>query len=110
MAAVSGGIGGNEVPEAKTALARTGRLIRTIRYLKARQITDRVLRRLPHKPLGSVSVSGLRAPARTWSACAGRPATMLSPTRFRFLASEAEISQPQDWNDPRLQRLWLYTL
>lgn len=35
---------------------------------------------------------------------------MLSPTRFSFLAHEAEIATPDDWNRPDLPRLWTYNL
>lgn len=35
---------------------------------------------------------------------------MLSPTRFRFLNVENEISRSGDWNSPKVFKLWLYNL
>lgn len=35
---------------------------------------------------------------------------MLSPTRFRFLNIEHDISESADWNSPQISKLWLYNL
>jgi uncharacterized heparinase superfamily protein len=35
---------------------------------------------------------------------------MLSPTRFRFLGQEADVTAAHGWNDPALPKLWLYNL
>jgi uncharacterized heparinase superfamily protein len=35
---------------------------------------------------------------------------MLSPSRFRFLNEEHELTAPADWDNPAWLRLWLYSL
>lgn len=99
-----------EVREGKTALARAGRLVRTVRYLKPRQVADRVIRRLGRDRAPSGPVPPLRPARVTFLACEGRPCSMTGPASFRFLAREAGIVARADWEKEGLSRLWLYNL
>jgi uncharacterized heparinase superfamily protein len=86
------------------------RLARTLRHMRARQIVNRVSRKLVPIPISRAPAPDLRPPTLIWRSCRGRAASMLSPTRFRFLSQAAEIVAPGDWNSERLSRLWLYNL
>ncbi len=39
-----------------------------------------------------------------------RPASVLSPSRFRFLGVDGELDQLGNWNNPAHLKLWLYNL
>jgi uncharacterized heparinase superfamily protein len=45
-----------------------------------------------------------------WRNCGGRPASLLSPSRFRFIGLDADVQDPADWNRFDRAKLWLYNL
>jgi uncharacterized heparinase superfamily protein len=51
-----------------------------------------------------------RASKARWSNLAPHPVSMLSPTRFQFLAQTFELDASTGWNNPALPRLWTYNL
>ena len=53
---------------------------------------------------------GVRQSSSSWLSPAPRQVSMLSPTRFRFLNIEQEISESTDWNSTQFSKLWLYNL
>ena len=91
-------------------LAKLPRLMRTLRHMRARQIIDRVGRRLVLLPVKRGPAPDLRPVLGSWRNCPGRAPSMLSPTRFSFLSQAAEIGGQADWNSRDLSRLWLYNL
>ncbi|MBX6425702.1 MAG: alginate lyase family protein [Variibacter sp.] len=96
--------------EALHPLARLARLWRTVRHLRARQIVNRVSRRFTFRIPPAAPAPPLRPPQGSWRNCPGRPPSMVSPSRFRFLGQEAEVVGAEDWNAPGLPKLWLYNL
>ncbi len=90
--------------------AEIKRLFHTLRYLKPVQIYGRFLFRL-YKPRPDLRPrSEIRPAAGTWCEPAHREPSLLGPSLFRFLNVEREILKPVDWNDARLDKLWLYNL
>lgn len=89
---------------------RYARLARTLRHIQPRQAANRVLRRFAPTPPIASTAPPRRGPGGPWQGCAGRHQSMLSATRFRFLAREAEIACAEDWNRSDVPRLWLYNL
>lgn len=86
-----------------------GRLLRTLRWLRARQVIHRALFRLPvaHPPAGSAPTR--RPLTRMWVSPARRPPTMTGQSRLRFLAEEHDL-QAVGWDNSRLPLLWRYNL
>ena len=91
-------------------LGNPARLFRTVRHLRAGQILNRIIRRFKFPPASDDPAPGLRPPKATWKNCRGRSASMLSPTRFRFVGHEAELNTSADWNHAGQTKLWLYNL
>lgn len=95
-----------------TVLGDPARLFRTVRYLRTRQIVNRVTRKIfrPGPPVKGGRAPKLRSPRATWRNCSGRPPSMLSPERFQFLGEIGELQNAASWNDPHRAKLWLYNL
>jgi uncharacterized heparinase superfamily protein len=92
-------------------LINPARMLRTVRHLRTSQIVNRVVRRFKLRSAAGGLAPGLRRPPEaTWKNCPGRGASMLSPTRFRFIGQEAELHTAGDWNSPSSAKLWLYNL
>src|ERR1700738_3184093 len=95
----------------RNRLGNPSRLFRTVRHLRAGQVINRISRRFSSSTAAAGGPTpGLRSPQLLWRNCSGRRAGMLSPTRFRFIGREAELSTAGDWNSPSLPKLWLYNL
>lgn len=87
-----------------------GRLFHTVRHLRLRQITGRVVHRL-HRPRPDLRPApDLRQQLASWTPGAARVPAMLAPDRFRFLNEEHSLLFPAAWNDSALPKLWLYNL
>jgi uncharacterized heparinase superfamily protein len=86
------------------------RLARTVRYMRAGQIVNRVARRFKPLPPTDGAAPPLRSSRGVWRNCAGRLPGMLSPQRFRFVGKEGELKVASDWNKPGTAKLWLYNL
>lgn len=86
------------------------RLFRTVRHLRPGQIVNRVIRKITPLPAAGGPAPDIRQPQAAWRHCAGRPASLLSPTRFHFIGRTAELNAAADWNSPALPKLWLYNL
>lgn len=104
------GAGTGEIHRMRTILPKASRLLRTVRHLQSRQITNRIVRRLTPAPRVGGDAPSLRSFSEQWKPCPGRIRSLLSAERFRFLATEADIAGLQGWNDPALPKLWLYNL
>ncbi len=91
-------------------LSNMGRLWRTVRHLRATQITGRIRRRL-HRP--QVDPATPPPPPRVadgpWVVPARRDASLIGPERMRYLNHESDLA-PGGWNDPQQAKLWLYNL
>ena len=94
-------------------MSNPARLYRTVRHLRAGQVVNRITRITRKFSLPATAgrpTPGTRSPKSIWKSCPGRLASMLSPTRFRFIGQEAELDTAGDWNGRSLAKLWLYNL
>jgi len=101
---------GRDVPILPPILERPGRLLRTVRHLRAGQIVNRLVRRFRISRALDGAAPERRPPVAAWVNGSGRRASMLSETRFRFVGHEGEVRTAADWNDPARTKLWLYNL
>lgn len=85
------------------------RYFHTIRHLRPVQIYGRLLSRIP-LPSFNRSNPPRRQVPEEWIAPARRHASLVAPTRFRFLNDEREVAGALDWDPPSLAKLWLYNL
>lgn len=86
-----------------------GRYVRTLSYLRPGQTFGRVAHLLRGKsPVARGPAPSIRAPQGAWVAPIVKPATLLTPWRFRFLEREFDVGDA--WDDPTWPRLWRYHL
>lgn len=52
----------------------------------------------------------VRPATLAYSACRGRPASMIGPASFLFLGQNGSLDGHGRWNDPQRSKLWLYNL
>lgn len=84
-----------------------GTLWRTVRHLKPRQITERIIFRL-RRPVPNLSPAPPRRPwLGKWTLPAARRASLVGPQRFRFLSVEGELDQ-LGWIGLGAEKLWRY--
>src|SRR5438552_359282 len=91
-------------------MGNPGRLFRTVRHLRAGQVVNRITRKFSSPSAVGRPTPATRPPKSIWKSCPGRLASMLSPTRFRFIGQEAELATAGDWNGLGRARLWLFNL
>ena len=91
-------------------MGNPGRLFRTVRHLRAGQVANRITRKFSSPSAVGRPTPATRPPKSIWKSCPGRLASMLSPTRFRFIGQEAELATAGDWNGLGRAKLWLYNL
>lgn len=86
------------------------RYYHTLKHLRLTQVIGRIRHRL-HRPRPDLSPPPrLRPVTGAWlSHRCGKPA-MQGPTHFRFLNEERRLEFPDAWNEPDLDKLWLYNL
>lgn len=82
----------------------------TLRYLKPVQVWGLVALYLRSPPLDLRQAPSPRPLVLKWCAPVPRKQSQLAEGRFNFLNMEFEISSPEDWNSPALEKLWLYNL
>lgn len=93
-----------------TRLGKLARLARTVRFMRAGQIVNRIARRFKPLPPTKGAAPSLRETQSVWRNCRGRLPSMLSPERFRFIGQEGELKDASGWNMPAAAKLWLYNL
>ncbi|MDB5866696.1 MAG: Heparinase family protein [Betaproteobacteria bacterium] len=93
---------------ARSPLSRGLLYFHTLRHLRPIQVWGRLRFRLSRPTPDLSKAPGQRAASEQWTRGAVHPQRQLSPTRFRFLNVEHEISAPDDWNAPQRPKLWLY--
>ncbi|CAG1003854.1 partial Heparin-sulfate lyase, partial [Myxococcaceae bacterium] len=86
------------------------RYYHTLKYLKPAQIVGRVLFRVS-KPRPDFSPAPPARPlSGVWMAPARRRQSVMAQNRCCFLDEEHDISTAAAWNEPTLEKLWLYNL
>jgi uncharacterized heparinase superfamily protein len=88
---------------------RLGLYLHTLRYLKPVQIHGRLRFRLQRPRPDLRPAPALRRHNGPWTPVARRSASMLGPTRFRFL-NEEHVLREGGWDDPALPKLLRYNL
>lgn len=81
----------------------------TVRYLRPRQIFDRLWRRLYVPRIRTITGANPRAAHGRWIRPARREASMTAPLTFRFL-EEARAVAPDRWDAHDASHLWRYNL
>ena len=82
----------------------------TVKYLKFRQIFNRLKRRYIKRAINispSPSVSIISRKPQSFVPCQSR---MLGENRFQFLNVTADVEKADDWNLTNQDKLWLYNL
>jgi uncharacterized heparinase superfamily protein len=81
----------------------------TLRYLRPRQIGNRIWRRIHVPRVDMRSAPALRSPDGPWCVPAARKPSMVGPMVFRFLSEERRIDSGK-WMDVEASALWCYNL
>ena len=84
-----------------------GRLWRTVRWLKVRQIAGRLRFRLQRPRLDLRPAPGRRRPSGPWHHPAEREASLTGPAGMRFLGVEQDLAVI-GWDAPDVPLLWRY--
>jgi uncharacterized heparinase superfamily protein len=87
-----------------------GRFYHTVRYLKPVQIYGRIAFRVRRPKPDFSAPPSLRRLHGVWVAPARREPSMLGPVRYWLLNREHDIGVRSGWDDPQLDKLWLYNL
>lgn len=83
----------------------------TLRRLKPVQFYGRVWFNLYRPRVNTLATAeSLRVPGGKWRRPAARGASMLGPTKLKFLNQTHSLSAQGGWNDVALEKLWLYNL
>lgn len=82
----------------------------TIRYLKPQQIFWRVLYKLYTPKPDLTAAPLLRELANNWQPSIKKISAKISVTQYHFLNQEHDITAATIWNDPKIDKLWLYNL
>jgi len=86
------------------------RFFNTIRFLKPVQVYARLWFKF-YRPMPDNSTGPDRRPVLArWVTSCRKPAFFFPPSQFEFLNVTRNLEFPQDWNNPRWDKLWLYNL
>ncbi len=88
-------------------IAKAGRFWRTVRHLRPVQISGRLWFTLRRPRPVLTSPPPLRPLPVSWQTPARHAASLVSPTRFRFLNAEADLTEI-GWDHPDQPKLWRY--
>jgi uncharacterized heparinase superfamily protein len=91
-------------------LPNFARLLRTVRHLKAIQITNRVSRTFIPSKAPTDSAPALRRMPSAWTEGIRHAPKLLAPARIKLIGIEADISSREVWRDANKPKLWLYQL
>lgn len=92
-----------------SAVARLGRLGRTVRWLRAEQVLGRLRLRLPRARPELGAAPPLRASQPGWVPPAARESSLTGPTRMNFLGEEHDLADI-GWDEAGIALLWRYNL
>ncbi|QFI64802.1 heparinase [Qipengyuania flava] len=84
-----------------------GRLWRTVRHLKWRQLVGRIIFWLARPKLDKAAALPLRSLQNEWLAPARRRSSIEGPDAFHFLGEAGSLDE-YGWDDPRQSKLWRY--
>jgi uncharacterized heparinase superfamily protein len=95
-----------------TQKASASRLFHTLRHLKPRQVTARIVRVITQKlPSYVPSDGGLKLEQRgNFFESPRSIPSQISESDFLFLNVAGEVRRPEDWNSAKHSKLWLYNV
>lgn len=82
----------------------------TLKYLKPVQIYGRIWHILYKPSIPSLPACPLRQSVNTFIPSLRKKKSLISSTRFCFLNQEYDLLDSYGWNDPEIDKLWLYNL
>jgi uncharacterized heparinase superfamily protein len=82
----------------------------TIRYLRPIQVIGRLKRYFKYNKINNNPAGVIRARKGSWKTPARRSQRLFKENVFRFLNETHQINEAEDWNNPNLEKLWLYNL
>ena len=85
-------------------------LLQTVRHLKLRQVAFQVWYRVRPTPKISYSSEVVIKPRTNWQGHNYATQSYFPPNRFEFLNFSFVLNNSEDWNNPSLDKLWLYNL
>ncbi|PHZ84837.1 heparinase II/III family protein [Paremcibacter congregatus] len=91
-------------------LKKAGLYWRTLRHLKAIQITNRIKRKLFPVKINNSTALSLRGLSVDSFYAIPRSKSILWTDTFLFLNKKEKLTFPSGWNDQSLSKLWLYNL
>ena len=74
------------------------------------QIIGRLKRYFKHNRINNNPAEVIRAKKGSWKSPAMRSQRMLKKNTFCFLNETHDLSNAEDWNNPKWEKLWLYNL
>lgn len=81
-----------------------------MRYLRFRQVTDRLLRNWFISGIGREIDIAVREQVSSWTTPVRKSTTRLKPRQFEIFGKRLSIDHPSDWNAPHVDKLVLYHL
>jgi uncharacterized heparinase superfamily protein len=92
-------------------MSKLNRYWHTLKYLKLVQFYARAWFKL-YRPRVNVPAAAqrLRASGRRWQKPSVRAVSMIGPSQFDFLNVVRVLPSQGGWNDPQIEKLWLYNL
>ena len=91
-------------------LRRIVRLYHTVKYLKSKQILFRFWSRAYRPPVDRYPHPARRIVQGTWIVPVIKPPHLIRAWEFTFLGVTRDCRFPADWNNPTIEKLWLYNL
>lgn len=85
-------------------------LFHTVRYLRPIQIYSRIIFKLYLPSIDSSKPPIVRVVSGHWNAPIQHKESLLSQWKFRFLNEEHSITNPNDWDNTSITKLWRYNL
>lgn len=82
----------------------------TLRYLRFSQMCGQVACRFRREIAVVEDTPDTRVASKAWVRGAPKHAGMIGPSSFRFLNCKRTLDGKEDWNDPNVDKLWLYNL
>lgn len=82
----------------------------TVRHLKFSQLYRRVWFKLQSNPALPDKAPKSRKKIGKWTVSIRKKPSFFPPNRFRFLNEEHTLNCKEDWNNPDIEKLWLFNL
>lgn len=85
-------------------------MFHTVRYLRPVQIYSRIKLKL-YRPSVDINIPpNIRVVNDCWNTPIQHKSSLLSQWNFRFLNEEHSVKNSEDWDNPKLTKLWRYNL